>query len=461
MGAAARKAIPKNRLLRGRLTRQPARRPSVLEVEAPRHAVHVEHFAGEMESGAAAAFHGLEVDLGQLHAATGDELILEEALAVDREGGRGQLRGQRLEGGIADVRPRRGGGDARGRDETFPEALRHGDGAERGELLAGVLLADGAEFLEQRLARVRRHPVDLDGEFVASFGEAARPPGGELEDRRAAEAPVGDEDRPIGLEFRAGRGDGDVFHRDAREVGEARILDVEREEGRDGRDDGVAQGFGDRQATGGLVATGRDDQLLREVGGAVAEVERESRVGSLDLLDRGLDADAHEGAVGGRLQAVHDGARVIRHREHAAIFFGLRADPAFGEPGDGVARLEAVEGPEELPAPAWVFLHQLGRFEATVGHVAPPPAGYPDLGEQVGGGLEQGDHAPPAQLLGAGDRGEEAGGPTANDGDWARCGHAVNLAVPNALGKAGRWNSPSERGSASWPLPPAAPCMHS
>ena len=129
---------------------------------------------------------------------------------------------------------------------------------------------------------------------------------------------------------------------------------------------------------------------------AVAEMEREPRVGPLDFLDRGLDADAHKGAVGRCLEAVDNRARVIRHREHAAILFGLRADPAFGEPGDGVARLEAMERAEELPASARVFLYQLGRLEAAVGHIASAPAGDPHLGEEVRRGLKERHHPAPA-----------------------------------------------------------------
>ena len=70
------------------MTSQPARRPGVLEVEAARYTVDIEYFAGEIESGAEAAFHGLEIHLGQLHATAGDELVFKEALAVDIEGGR-------------------------------------------------------------------------------------------------------------------------------------------------------------------------------------------------------------------------------------------------------------------------------------------------------------------------------------------------------------------------------------
>ena len=157
------------------------------------------------------------------------------------------------------MRPRRGGGDACGRDETFPEALRHRDGAKGGQLLAGVLIPDDGEFLEERIAGVRRDPVDLNGELVTGFGEATRAPSRKLEDRRAAEAPVGHENRSVGLELRAGSGDHDVLYGDTRKVGESGVLDVEGEEGRDRRDDGVPEGFRDGQAARGFVATRRDD----------------------------------------------------------------------------------------------------------------------------------------------------------------------------------------------------------
>ena len=117
------------------------------------------------------------------------------------------------------------------------------------------------------------------------------------------------------------------------------------------------------------------------MGGAVAEVEREPVVGPFDFLDRGLDADAYEGTIGRRLEAVDDRPRVIRHWEHAAILFGLRADPAFGEPSDGIPRLEAVEGPEELAAPAWVFLYEFRWLKAAMRHVTTAAAGDTDLGE--------------------------------------------------------------------------------
>ena len=44
------------------------------------------------------------------------------------------------------------------------------------------------------------------------------------------------------------------------------------------------------------------------------------------------------------MEAVDDGLRVVRGREHTAIGFGLDFDAAFGEPTDGILGLPAVEG---------------------------------------------------------------------------------------------------------------------
>jgi len=85
--------------------------------------------------------------------------------------------------------------------------------------------------------------------------------------------------------------------------------------------------------------------------------------------------------------------------------------------------LEAVEGPEEFAASSRVFLHQFGWFEAGVGDITAPASRDADLGEEVRGGFEEGDDAFLAHLFGAGDRREEAGGSSAEDGDVARVGH--------------------------------------
>jgi hypothetical protein len=50
----------------------------------------------------------------------------------------------------------------------------------------------------------------------------------------------------------------------------------------------------------------------------------------------------------------------------------------------------------------------------------PAAAGDADLGQQVGGGFEEGDRTILAQTFRAGDRREEAGGSSAEDGDATR-----------------------------------------
>ena len=78
-----------------------------------------------------------------------------------------------------------------------------------------------------------------------------------------------------------------------------------------------------------------------------------------------------------------------------------------------------MEGAEEFPSAPGVFLHELVWFEAGVGDVASPAARDADLGEQVGGGLEEGDLAGLTEGFRARDRREEAGGSSAEDGDVA------------------------------------------
>ena len=53
-----------------------------MEVEAARHAIHVEHLAREVESWNHTALHCVEVDLAQGDATAGDELFLEGGFAA-------------------------------------------------------------------------------------------------------------------------------------------------------------------------------------------------------------------------------------------------------------------------------------------------------------------------------------------------------------------------------------------
>ena len=387
-----------------------------------------------MDARAEPAFHRLEVDLGQLHAAAGDELILEGALAVDREAPIDELGDERLQRGVGDMRPRSRGRDAGGGDEFLPESLGEWHRAEGADLLAGFGLAEVRELGEDGLAFGAGHPVDRDLATVAAVSELAGAPGGELEDGGSAQAPVGDEQRAVGAELGARERRLDVLHGDAGDVGQPRVLDVEGEERGDGWDDGVAEGFGDRQAAGGLVATRGDDQPVAEQGLARAQRQLQAERGPFDRADRGLDADVDAGAPGGAEQAVRDRRGVVGDREHAAIRLGLRGHAAGGEPGDGVAGLEAVEGAEQFAAAAGVAFHQLRRLEAGMGDVATAAAGDLDLREQVGRRLEERDLPAAAQSLRAGDRREEAGGSSSDDGDVAAGWHRRPLSSRRATG---------------------------
>ena len=199
-----------------------------------------------MDARAEPALHRLEVDLGQLHAAAGHELILESAFAIHGETSVDELRDERLQRGVGDVRPRGRGRDAGGDDELLPETLGEGQRAEGADLLAGLGLAEVRDLGEDSLALGARHPVDRDLATVAAVGELTGAPGRELEDGGPAQAPVGDEQRAVGAELGAGERGLDLLDGDAGDVGQPRVLDVEREERGDGWDDGVAEGFGDR-----------------------------------------------------------------------------------------------------------------------------------------------------------------------------------------------------------------------
>ena len=82
-----------------------------------------------------------------------------------------------------------------------------------------------------------------------------------------------------------------------------------------------------------------------------------------------------------------------------------------------------MECAEEFASASWVFLYQLGRFEAGVGDVTAATTGDADLGEQVRSRFEEGDFAGLAEGLRAGDRREEAGGSSDEDGDVEGGGH--------------------------------------
>jgi hypothetical protein len=143
--------------------------PGGLEIETAGDAIDVERFAGEVEAGDEAAFHGLEVDFGKTDAAAGDEFVFVGALAGDREFGGGELGGERGEFIVGDAGPDGVGCEAGGDGEAFPEALRNrGERARRGDLAARIRGAGGGEIGAGGVGGFSREPVYQKRETVVA-----------------------------------------------------------------------------------------------------------------------------------------------------------------------------------------------------------------------------------------------------------------------------------------------------
>ena len=67
--------------------------PGMLKVESAGDSIHVHHFTCKVQALAAATFHGLELNILQKHATTGDEFIFVGALANHLKLGLSQLSG--------------------------------------------------------------------------------------------------------------------------------------------------------------------------------------------------------------------------------------------------------------------------------------------------------------------------------------------------------------------------------
>ena len=77
-----------------RASRNPPRRPCVLEIVSPGDAVDVEGFACKVEAGYKAALHSFKVDFGKRDASTGDELFFVHAFSRHRDFGASECLGQ-------------------------------------------------------------------------------------------------------------------------------------------------------------------------------------------------------------------------------------------------------------------------------------------------------------------------------------------------------------------------------
>lgn len=87
------------------VSRQPRRSPGHLEVVTPGNGINVENFPGEVKSRYQTAFHSLEINLFQGHAAAGHKLFFEDTLSGNLIAPLGQFFGEALELLAGDLGP--------------------------------------------------------------------------------------------------------------------------------------------------------------------------------------------------------------------------------------------------------------------------------------------------------------------------------------------------------------------
>ncbi len=192
------------------------------------------------------------------------------------------------------------GGDPRGRDQALPEAGRQPERIPGGQVLARLRRARGGEVRADLALRALPEPGEDQGEAVAPGRQLAGAPGRELQDRRAAEPPVGDErgtSRKEGLPLDARRGFGD---RKALQPLQPRVVDMEGEERGDQGFDRVPAGLRHGKAGGGLAAAGRQQEAIAGQDFAGGEFGLPARSRRILIRDRELEAGSRPQDDAGR-----------------------------------------------------------------------------------------------------------------------------------------------------------------
>ncbi len=266
-----------------------------------------------------------------------------------------------------------------------------------------------------------REPIDEEFELVMELVELAGAPGGEFEDGRAAESPVGEEEGAGLLEFGLGDGDLGLGNGDPCEGMDPGGGDIEREEGWDGWMDGMTE-LGDHFLEAGILeSAGGDEELRAGVGFAAGEVDFESGIGLWGdaghfLLGEELDVVF----AAGEEEGIDDGLGGVGGGKDTSVLFRFEWDAVGFEPLNRVLGLEEVERADEGFAAAGVAITQRAWVEAGVSDVAASAAGDPDFGEWRGGFFEECDGCGWVIFGGVGG-GEDAGCSCADDEDVVGC----------------------------------------
>lgn len=256
--------------------------PGGLEVETAGDAVDVENFAGEVESGDCFALHRFELDVVEGNATAGDKFVFVEALAIDLIGGVYEFIDQRRVLISGDGGPGGVVRDLRGLAHPLPETF--GDTFEKASfthLPDSVVLAVSCENFGGGLFGFGAGPVDNDCEAVVFFGEFAGAPGGGLQNSRAAESPVGDEERAF--RFQVVDFDSGMGNRDTLEIVEADVADLESKEGGDRGGEGVPEIGRGLTGVGTADSAGGDEEFFRLEGFASCGFDLEAFLDDFDF----------------------------------------------------------------------------------------------------------------------------------------------------------------------------------
>ena len=389
----------------------------MLEVEAAGDAIHIEQLPHQVQPRHPAALHGGQVHLPKGHPAGGHKFLAEGAAAGHRIAAAAQGLDQPLLLALGQIGPAALRLHALLLQQVLPQAPAElGPGPGIAQLPARLIPPAGRKPGLQLWLGAPTAPIHPQLGAVATGLQCSGGEGGEPQGGRAAEAPVGDQQRPPLAEALHGTPGGRQLqlqvHRVHHHAGQGHQGIGPQGQGEQGghrRHHPMAQAL--RQAPAAGVAAGGEHQTIRAQGLAAPQLQGKSTVWIGAGGHQGaLAAQHHPRPLGGAAQAGDHGAGAVAAGEQAAVGFLHQLQAVVGKPGHRITGGKAAEGAAQGLAAAGVGAHQVARIPAGVGHVATAPAADQHLAEGLRRALQQ-QHPPYPRLRGRNGR-HEAGGAT-------------------------------------------------
>ena len=229
----------------------------------------------------------------------------------------------------------------------------------------------------QHVVLPHAQPADRQRHTVIPVSQQPCAVARQFEHRRAAQSPVGDEQRSLAAHLCARNAHGGVGHQ-SHQVVHTAIADSQREERRHGAFHLVAQRLQPAQ-------TLSRRRTARSHG---HEVVVPQRIQPFHLPSR-HDADAQTPC---RLrQAVDDHLRVLRRRKHTAVVLHRQLHAVAFKPPVGVAVVKDVEQPLHQPVATRIYRRQVAHILKRIRTIAAPAARHLHFGQHPMATLEDGD----------------------------------------------------------------------